>query len=176
MGRHWTVIGYLFHGSSLRIVPITAMLQGVLWLRSATEGFCSWPPKFSKCPTFFDLLFCLNNNFQTKKFDALRRSFDWKLISPIMSKDTLRNIFSFYMCMSQIFSYCSVSFWGNFTKSLFVQSRPILMGRLWTNLVAFIWQKHMRNETVVFTFGKENCGGLSLQFWSHVLVRGINFI
>ena len=109
MGRHWTVIGYLFHGSSLRIVPITAMLQGVLWLRSATEGFCSWPPKFSKCPTFFDLLFCLNNNFQTKKFDALRRSFDWKLISPIMSKDTLRNIFSFYMCTSQIFSYCSVS-------------------------------------------------------------------
>ena len=55
--------------------------------------------------TFF---FCLNNNFQTKKFDALRRSFDWKLISPIMSKDTLRNIFSFYLRMSQIFSYCSV--------------------------------------------------------------------
>ena len=36
----------------------------------------------------FDLLYCcLNNNFQTKKIDVLRRSFGWKLISPNVFRD-----------------------------------------------------------------------------------------
>ena len=137
-----------------------------LWLRLVTEGFCLLPPtKFSKCvnmspwPSMF---------FKQKKIDAVRQSFNWKLISSNMSRDTTKH--QFHLCMSQIFTVLVGKFWGNLrwvfvaTKSLCSQSHPILMGRLGTILVVFIWKKHVHNEAVVFTFRKERlyCGGLSL--------------
>ena len=55
-------------------------------------------PIFSKnAPKTFNLLFCLNNNFQTKKFEALRLSFDGKLISPNMSRDMLKHVSDLHM-------------------------------------------------------------------------------
>ena len=75
-----------------------------LWLRSVTEGFCPRPAKFSKCPkTFsFDLPFSLINNFQRKKIDALRPSFDWKWISPIYVQGYWEKKHLFDLCMSKI--------------------------------------------------------------------------
>ena len=41
------------------------------------------------------------------------------------------------------------------TKFPFVQSCSMLMGQLWTTLNVFISQKRIRNEPIVFAFGKE---------------------
>ena len=60
---------YHFHGNSLNSV-YNSHVARCLWLRLITESFC------------------LNDSFQTKKFDAVRQSFNWNLISPNMSGDT----------------------------------------------------------------------------------------
>ena len=57
---------YLFHGNSLDSV-YNSHVARCLWHRSLTKGFCPQPQKFSECPTTFNLLFCLEDNFQTKK-------------------------------------------------------------------------------------------------------------
>ena len=95
-----------------------------LWLRLVTEGFCLLPPtKFSKCvnmspwPSIF---------FKQKKIDVVRQSFNWKLISSSMSRDTTKH--QFHLCMSQIFTVLVGKFWGNLrwvflaTKSLCLKS------------------------------------------------------
>ena len=121
---------YLFHGNSL-ISVYNNHFASCLCFRLVTEGFCSPPlhlQQFSKCLHMtFDLLFC-PNNFQTKKFDVLRQSFDRKLISPNVSRDIQKPLID--LCMSQIVSYCSGRRNLNklARKSLFFQSHPILMG------------------------------------------------
>ena len=92
------------------IVSITAMSQGVCYLDWSLKVSCPHPPTFLNAPTTFDLLICLNDNFQTRKFDALRRSFDRKLISPNMPRDTQKHLFG--LCFLQIFTVLVGKIWG----------------------------------------------------------------
>ena len=72
-----------------------------------------------------------------------------------------RTIWCFEMKLWLKVNFCQCVQWCAETtmflaiKSLFVQSRPILTGQLWTTLVVFIWQKCMCNEAVIFASGKE---------------------
>ena len=102
-----------------------------LCFRLVTESFCPClhSPNFLPCPhnlrpSFFA---SLNDNFQTKKLDALKWSFDWKF------RDIQKHLFD--LCMSQIVTVLAKENWISFsvlaTKSFFVQSCPILMGQLW---------------------------------------------
>ena len=84
VGRHWTA------GQHCTVITfsITAMLQVVCVLDRSLKVSAPHSRKFLNVPTTFELLFyCQNNNFQTKKTDVLRRSFDWKLISPNVFRD-----------------------------------------------------------------------------------------
>ena len=67
---------YFFHGNSL-ISFYNRHVASCLCFISVTEGFCSPLQKFSKCPHNLWLsFFCLNNNFQTKKFDYMMLFWD----------------------------------------------------------------------------------------------------
>ena len=77
------------------------MLQGVCFLNQSLKVSAPQPaptPNFLNAPMTFDLLFLLKN-FQTNKFDALRGSFDQKLISPNVSTDMQKLLFhvQFYL-------------------------------------------------------------------------------
>ena len=101
-----TLNSHTFSMETHWIVSITAMLQGVC------DVFCRPPTKFSKClhdlqPSFF----YLNDSFQGEKFDALWRSFDRKLISPNMCRETQKHLLD--LCMSQIFTVLTWKIWGN---------------------------------------------------------------
>ena len=91
---------YLFHGNSLNSV-YNSHVAGAFDLDRSLKVQAPHPPNFLNVPTNFDFLFLpkLNHSFQTEKFDALRRSFDRKLISPNMSRDTQKHLFD--LCMSQ---------------------------------------------------------------------------
>ena len=75
------------------------------WKLTDLWNFCSSlhsspPPKFLNVPTTFNL-FCLNDNVWTKNFAASWWwSFNWKLISPNISRDLQKHLFD--LCMSQI--------------------------------------------------------------------------
>ena len=49
----------------------------------------------------FNLLFLLKQKFSNGKFDALRESFDQKLISPTMSRDMQKPVFDFQFCLER---------------------------------------------------------------------------
>ena len=49
----------------------------------------------------FDLLFLLKQKFSNGKFDALRGSFDQKLISPTMSRDMQKPVFDFQFSLEK---------------------------------------------------------------------------
>ena len=142
-------------------MSIAAMWQGVCDLDRSLK--VSAPPtKFSKCSHNLQPFFCPNNSFQMKKNDALRRSFDWKLTSPNMSKDSQKHVWSVHVTgiycsdgknlreFEVSFSSHKISLWSkspHFDGATFEQ--------LATTLVGFIWQKCMCNESVVFAFRKE---------------------
>ena len=101
-------------------------LARCLCFRSVTENFCSTSQKILNVPMTFNLPFCLNNNFLSKNFDALRWSFDRKLIFPTCP-GTCRNMFD--LCMSQIVTaltrlYKLLEF-GNGTKISDEKWRPV---------------------------------------------------
>ena len=78
-------------------MPITAILQGVCFLNQSLKVSAPQPaptPDFLNAPMTVDLLFLIKN-FQTKKFDALRGSFDEKLLSRSMSRDMQKAQFDF---------------------------------------------------------------------------------
>ena len=174
---------YLFHGNPPNSVYNSHVARS-LQLRSVTEGFCPWPPKFSKClttpSTFF---FCLDNNFQMKKFDALRRSFGWKLISPNISKDNQKHLFD--LCLSQIFT--ENTYLRKFKVSVCshkispCSKSPHFDGATLNNFgCIYLTEMHAHYEPVVSAFRKERlCGVWWFKFVilkpCHV-VKGINFI
>ena len=106
-----TLNSYAFSMKTHGIAFITAMSQGVCDLDRSLKVSTPEPQSFLNVIRPSTLFFCLNNNFQTKKFDALRRSFDWKLISLNISKDTQKHLFD--LCMSHIFTVLSLKIWGN---------------------------------------------------------------
>ena len=86
------------HTSSMEIhwlMSITAISQGVCVLDQSLKVSALPPhyPNFLNMPTrLSNYFFCLNNNFQMKKFDVLRKSFNWKLFSTNVSRgDVHRN-------------------------------------------------------------------------------------
>ena len=122
------------------------------------------PQDFLNVPTTLDLLFLPKQKFSNKTI--------WCLETTLWLKVTFSQRVQGYAKTSVWFvhvtnCYCSgkknLNKFFLTTKLPVVQSHPILMGPLWTTLVMFVWQKHMRNEPVVFAFGKERlCSGLSL--------------
>ena len=79
-------------------MPITAILQGFFILNQSLKVSAPQPaptPNFLNAPMTFDLLFLLKQKFSNGKFDALRGSFDQKLISPNMSRDMQKPLFDF---------------------------------------------------------------------------------
>ena len=141
------------------LVCITAMSQDVCVLDCTLKVSVPQPQNFWNVPTTFDLVFCLNNTFQMKKIWCLETKlwlFDQKLFFP-MCPGICRNICLICPCVTDCYC-CGKRNSNKFfltTKLPFVQSHPILIGRLWTTLVVFIWQKCMHNEPVVSTFEKE---------------------
>ena len=106
---------YLFFGNSLNSVYHRHVAR-CFWLRSVTEGFCHSSTKFSKYP--HDLrpsFYCLNDSFQMEKFDALvRRSFDQKLISPNISRDTQKHVL-FVVCHRYLLFWWDTSIQKGYT-------------------------------------------------------------
>ena len=145
---------YLFHGNSLNSV-FNSYVTRCLCFRLLTEGFCSPTSKFVKCshnlwPSF------LKQQFSNGKI--------WCLEAKLWSKVVFSQRVQGYAEISVWFvgvTDCYYSDKRNSNKFFlamkysFVQSRPTLMGRLWTTLGIFIWQKRIRNELAVFAFGKE---------------------
>ena len=68
-GRHWTVIPFPWKLTEL--VSITAMSQGVCDLDRSLKVSVPDPQNFLNVPRPSTFFFCLDDNFQTKKFDAL---------------------------------------------------------------------------------------------------------
>ena len=158
-GRHWTVIPFPWKLTEL--VSITAMLQGVCDLDRSLKVSVPDLKNVLNVPQPSTFFFCLDDNFQTKKCVALRRSFNWKLISPNMPKDTQKHLFD--LCLSHIFTALAVKIWGNLSK-VSVSSHKISLcsksphfdGTTLNNFgCIYLTEKRMRNEAVVFTFGKE---------------------
>ena len=86
------------------------MIEEKVTCRFLWFGICMHHPYFLNVPTTFNLLFCLSNNFQTKKIGAaLRQSFDRKLISPNMSRD---------MCAGTLVCACHWLWSGTHKKQL----------------------------------------------------------
>ena len=105
---------YLFHENSMNSVH-NSHVASCLWFRSVTEGLCPTPQISAQPSTFF---FCLSNNFQLNKIDALRWSFDQKLISEETSI-WFAHVPDCYCSDRKNFTKFEVSFLA--TKSLFVQ-------------------------------------------------------
>ena len=127
----------------------------------------SQPSNFWSIPTTFDVVFLPKRQFSNEIF--------WCLETKLWSKVIFCQCVHGYPETSVWFDhvtdcYCSGKrnsnkFFSNYKFASFVQSHPILMGWLWTTLVVFVWQKHMRNEPVVFAFGKER-----LQWFKFVIL------
>ena len=143
------------------IVSITFMSQDVYVLDcSLNESFSSLTPKFMKCshniwPSFFAWTTIFKWKSLIFRDKALIKSYFLPKCPGIC-----RNICLICAC-HRLLLFIFYSSERNSNKFLLttrfplVQSYPILMGWLWTTLVVFIWQKCMRNELVVFAFGKE---------------------
>ena len=132
------------------------MSQDVCGLEWLLKVSVPQPQNFLNVPTSFDLLFSLKRQFSNEKFQCL----ETKLWSKVVFSQRVQG----YPETSVWFVHVTDCYRSGrrnsskfflTTKFPFVQSRPILMGWLWTTLVMFIWQKRMHNEPVVFAFGKE---------------------
>ena len=105
-----TLNSLTFSMESHWLVPITAILQGVCFLNQSLK--ISAPQlnpnsKFSKCPDDFWPSFFFKQKFSNGKFDALRGSFDQRLISPNMSRDMLKPVFfQFYLEKTLTIVHC----------------------------------------------------------------------
>ena len=131
MGTHW-------------IVLITAISQDVHVLDSSLKISAPPPnPKiFEMSPQPLTFFFCLNYNFQMKKFNVSRwRSFDWKLLSPSVSWDMQKPVWFVHVTDCYCSGRRNLNKFFLTTKFPFAQSHPILMGQLWTNLAVFIDRK-----------------------------------
>ena len=119
-----TLNNHTFSMETHWLMSITAMSQGVCVLDQSLKVSVPHFSNFLNVPTTFELIFlALNNNFQMRKFYVLRKSFNWKLISPNVSRDVQKPLFD--LCMSHIvtilaggitfssdnISLCFVLFW-----------------------------------------------------------------
>ena len=150
---------YLFHGSSLNSVYNSHVTS--FSFRLTTEGTCMSPTQpqnfWKMSPMIFNLrsFFHLRNNFQTKKNWCLEGDKAQLLSQHIQGyAETLAETSSVWFahvtdCCCFGWREIQISF-SNY-ENYFCPNLPILIGRLWSTLVLFIWQKHMMgNETIVF--------------------------
>ena len=122
---------------------------------------------FLKVPMTFDLLFYLKNNFQTKKFYVLRRSFDRKLISPNVSRVVQKPLFD--LCMSQIVTVLAGETWISFfTHKTSVCSKSPHFDRVTLNNFGCVYltETNVQWSSCMFLHLEEGgCSGLSLKYW-----------
>ena len=145
METHWIVS-----------ISITTMSQDACVLDCSLKVSVPQLQNLWNVPTTFDLLFSPKQQFSNEKIWVLEKKLWLKVIFSQRVQGYAETSVWFVHVTDCYYSgkrYLNKFFLT--TKFPFVQSRPILMGWLWTTLVVFIWQKRMLNELVVFAFGKE---------------------
>ena len=113
--------------SGVTLNSINSYASRYLCFRLHTEGFCPPTSKFLKCPhnLTFDLVFCLNNNFQMKKIWWLETKLWSKVIFSYVSRDSYAETSVWFVHATDCY-YCSGK--RNSNKFFLSTKLPLLMG------------------------------------------------